>query len=148
MLSSSNKKHRIILDFNLITNSIDIEPYKQIKCLKEKASRLYHPIKDIIITHNNKDLTPHENVTIGEYFKNKNNIVLKVQERASVKKSTSIPIRQEVDGIECSCNKSFIKNYCRTCNEFICDYCKLDVIFVNQGKSSYASNYTNRYKQY
>jgi hypothetical protein len=130
MLHSSIKKYRIVLEYNLITNSIDVEPYKPIKCLREKAIRLFFPIKgEMKLTYNNKDLTPHETVTIGEYFKNKNNIIIKVIEVSSIKLNVSA-IKPESEVIECSCNKSPIKNYCRSCNEFICDNCKLNVKYI------------------
>jgi hypothetical protein len=128
MLNSSIKKYKIVLEYNLITHNIEIEPYRQIKNIRERVIKLFHGIKnDIILKYNNKDLTPNENVTLGEYFKNKTKLILKIiDSNKSNKEYTPIP-KPENENVDCSCSKSNVKNYCRSCNEFICENCKFNV---------------------
>ncbi len=130
MLHTNIKKYRFILEFNLISNSIDIESHKQIKYIKEKAIKLFYRTKnDLKLTYCNKDLTPYETISIGEYFKGKNNINIKLIE-CNVESRANTSYKEESHFIDCVCKRSQVKNFCRQCNQFLCDSCKIDVFIT------------------
>jgi hypothetical protein len=130
MLHSSIKKIRVNLEYASNNASIDVEPYRPIKYLKERASQLFYPIKfEMILLHSNKDLTSYDNISLGEYFKNKSNLTIKITLNLNKNKNVeSIPNNaQNEENYDCSCHKTKIKHFCRQCNEFVCETCRLNV---------------------
>jgi hypothetical protein len=80
-MSSYIKKIKISLEYNNSPVLLDVEPYRQIKFLKEKAGKIFYPLNfDIRLIYNNRDLSSCENLQIGEYFKNKGVIYIKVMQ--------------------------------------------------------------------
>lgn len=83
--SNSLKKIKINLDYLGKTIGIELEPYKTINQVKEKTRKLFFIINlEFKLIHSNKDLTPFDSITIGEYFKNKSKIYLKVVQLTNV----------------------------------------------------------------
>jgi len=77
--STTLKKLKVELDFSGKTMGIEFEPYKTIAQLKEKARKLFFIVNsETKLFHTNKDLTAFESITLGEYFKNKSKIYLKL----------------------------------------------------------------------
>jgi hypothetical protein len=151
MLHNSIKKIRVNLEYASNTAGIDVEPYRPIKYLKERASKLFYPIKfEMTLLHSNKDLTAYENVSLGEYFKNKSNITIKIILNLNKNKNTETNpaiTNKEVENFDCSCHQYKIKHFCRQCNEFLCESCRLNVSYINIDNSSLPSSSTYRYKQ-
>jgi hypothetical protein len=86
-MSSYIKKIKISLEYNNNPVLLDVEPYRQIKYLKEKAGKIFYPLNyEIRLIYNNKDLLNYENMQVGEYFKNKGVISIKVVQLISLAK--------------------------------------------------------------
>lgn len=79
--NSANSIKKIKVNFEYMGKSMEteIEPYRNIGYLKEKAKKMFFIINvEYKIIHSNKDLTPFESITLGDYFKNKSKIQVKV----------------------------------------------------------------------
>jgi hypothetical protein len=151
MLHNSIKKIRVNLEYESNNASIDVEPYRPIKYLKERASKLFYPIKfEMTLIHSNKDLTPYDNISLGEYFKNKANITVKVSLNLNKNKNsdsnTANIQKVELENFDCSCHKTIIKHFCRQCNEFVCETCRLNVTLIKIEYSSFPSSHSCEYK--
>jgi len=91
--SSSNTLKKIKFNLEYLGKSIgtETEPYKTISQLKEKTRKLFFIINlDFKLIHSNKDLTPFDSITIGDYFKNKSKIHIKVIQITNVNYSKEI----------------------------------------------------------
>jgi len=89
--SNSLKKIKINLDYLGKSIGIEIEPYKTIAQLKEKTRKIFFIINlEFKLIHSNKDLTPFDSITIGEYFKSKSKIHIKVIQLSNVNYSKEI----------------------------------------------------------
>jgi len=83
----TSKKIKVSMEYLRKTNNYDFEPYRTIDYLIEKAKKLFFIVKEEVkIIHNNKDLTPFKEISISEYFKNKNKIHLKMIQISNNKK--------------------------------------------------------------
>ncbi len=139
------KKVKVTLEYENNPVSIEVEPYRQIKYLKKRALKIFYPLNfEIKLYQANKDLTPYEQTTIGDYYKNKNLVHIKVVQIINFNKNgSSLPYRKSDDGdidvninpnqnqklleekYMCSCSQDLISYYCRTCNFFICKTCRM-----------------------
>jgi len=95
------KKIKINLEYKTQHIVIEIEPYKTLKNLKEKASKLFFPLSnDFKILMNNKDQSAYEDYQIGEIYKNKPNLNLKLidtDEYLQVKTEESFKIQDYIN---------------------------------------------------
>lgn len=75
-------KIKLQLEYDEKISIIDCEIYKPISFIYERAEQIYFPLKfskdNKIITFHSKDISSYSHLAIGEYFKNKNKISLKV----------------------------------------------------------------------
>ena len=79
MSINSIKKIKITLEYLTNSVNIEVEPYRPISYLREKAKKIYFPLNfEIKLIYSNKDLTPLDNITIGDFFKNKSTIFIKI----------------------------------------------------------------------
>jgi hypothetical protein len=113
----------------------EIEPYKKIKSLYDKAKDLFIHLKKIKLLHVNKDLNKYCDYSISDFIKNKNSIIITVEEEEIIfknplfkqnveKQSDSSKNIIQSDEFKCSlCEKNEIFSYCRNCNNFICKSC-------------------------
>jgi hypothetical protein len=113
----------------------EIEPYKKIKSLYDKAKDLFIHLKKIKLLHVNKDLNKYCEYSISDFIKNKNSIIITVEEEEIIFKNPSFKQNVEKhsdsskniiqsDEFKCSlCEKNEIFSYCRNCNNFICKSC-------------------------
>jgi len=89
--SKSLKKLKINLEYLGKTMGIEVEPYKTISQLKEKTRKLFFIVNlDFKLIHSNKDLTPFDSISLGEYFKNKSKIHLKLIQTSNLNYSKEI----------------------------------------------------------
>jgi hypothetical protein len=137
MLQNDFKKIKITLYYESKGVNIDVEPYKPLKFLKQRAAQIFYPLNfEVKISYCNKDLTQYDDVKIGEYFKNKSNITVKVYQiipetkeyRQNSPSQKGSPKQDKPEYI-CQCRKGLITNYCRECNEFHCKNCRANVNF-------------------
>jgi hypothetical protein len=135
MLQSGFKKLRIGLEYNNAVVNIEVEPYKPVKFLKQRAAQIFFPLNfEIRLSFCNKDLTPYDEINIGEYFKGKGNITIRVfqvipeggQHRQSPPKNIGVKSENKSEYI-CQCKKGLVASYCRECNEFLCKTCRSNV---------------------
>jgi hypothetical protein len=138
MFQNGFKKIKINLEYGTTIVNLEVEPYRPIKYLKQRASQIFYPLNfEVRVSYCNKDLTPFEEVNVGEYFKGKSNIAVKVfqivpetKERKlgnillpSIKSNTQLMKSEFI----CDCKKGLINSYCRECNEFHCKDCRANV---------------------
>lgn len=135
---TNSKKVKINLEFSGKNVSLELEPYRPIKFIKEKAAKIFYPCNfELKIIHINKDLTPFENVSIGDYFKNKNIISLKLVHIISLNSEKTNPTlkKEHIDVLNtsgsdklilCKCDNEIISYYCRICNVFLCRNCRMN----------------------
>ena len=120
------------------------------------ARKIIYPFKcDLKLLYANKDLTVFENMSIGEYFKNKNKVHVKIIQIISsnsnpysnpnsnsnskdVKTFFNKYVKENINfnrlnnsnspdkNILCSCSTDVISYYCRTCSLFICHVCRMN----------------------
>jgi len=88
-----NSKIVITFDYNGLISNTEMELFKPISYIKEKANSIFYSSKDakLKILYNGKDLKDHENQKICDYFLNKPKIKLKViKDEKSTKELSSI----------------------------------------------------------
>jgi len=121
-LYSTNIKFQI--EYQGMIKSTEIPPYKTIEYLIKIAKNLYFPIeKQIKILYNQTDIVPFSQRVLGDFFKRKNQIILKI---VPPDFNSNIPKLNETNFL-CECNKQNYSNYCRDCKMYICDSCRLNV---------------------
>ena len=126
-------KIKVTLEYSGRSITSEIVPYKTIKYLKELTKTLFYPIQgEVNLIYQNKDITKYGQYPLGEYFKNKNQIFIKViKQTKSVKeinrdndyKYNLIEIEKKKEYL-CICRNDLINNYCRNCKQFVCNNCR------------------------
>ena len=131
------KKLKINLEYEDRVIASEIPPYKTLKYIKTLAKKLFY-IKnaDIQLIYMNKDITGYENYLIGDFFKRKNQISIKIISLNINSKSTNnIKMKRlyilDKSNFKCICNRDLIANYCRNCKEFICNSCRINQVHIN-----------------
>lgn len=137
---TSGKKLKISLEYSGNVVNIEVEQYKPIKSLKERAGKIFYPLSDTRLVYNNKDLTPYESVALGDFFKNKQNIHIKVYHivnfnakeqnvnYAHLSNSPNVSYKSYAGNVAlCSCGNDTVAYYCRSDKSFICRSCRLNV---------------------
>lgn len=83
------KKAKIQLEYNTQIVNIDLEHYKTLGHIKDKAKQVFYPLSfdNKCLLMSNKDLSAFDNHLIGDYFKGKNFIHLKIGEKQKPKES-------------------------------------------------------------
>jgi hypothetical protein len=134
MSTSLYNKIKVTLEFSGRSVTSEIPPYKTIKYLKELTKTLFYPIQgEVNLIYQNKDITKYGQFSLGEYFKNKNQIFIKVVKQNKIikeinrendnNKYISIELEKNSEFL-CHCKNDLINNYCRNCKLFICNYCR------------------------
>ena len=126
-------KIKVTLEYSGRSITSEIVPYKTIKYLREITKTLFYPIQgEVNLIYQNKDITKYGQYPLGEFFKNKNQIFIKViKQTKSVKeinrdndyKYNLIEIEKKKEFL-CLCKNDLINNYCRNCKQFICNNCR------------------------
>ena len=127
------KKIKLNLEYEGRIITSEIPPYKPISYIKDLAKNIFYiKNKEIELIYVNKDITQYENYIIGDFFKRKNPITIKVQiQLINTNKSTIEIIKNKKYKLDksnffCSCGRDFIENYCRNCKDFICNLCRIN----------------------
>ena len=134
MSTSLYNKIKVTLEFSGRSVTSEIPPYKTIKYLKELTKTLFYPIQgEVNLIYQNKDITKYGQFSLGEYFKNKNQIFIKIVKQNKIikeinrendnNKYISIELEKNSEFL-CPCKNDLINNYCRNCKLFICNYCR------------------------
>ena len=132
-MSGIFNKIKVTLEYSGRSITSEIVPYKTIKYLREITKTLFYPIQgEVNLIYQNKDITKYGQYPLGEFFKNKNQIFIKViKQTKSVKeinrdndyKYNLIEIEKKKEFL-CLCKNDLINNYCRNCKQFICNNCR------------------------
>jgi hypothetical protein len=70
---------KITLKYQEECLSLEVEPYRTFSFIRDKAYTLFYPIHfKIKLTYLEKDLTPYENHQLGDFFKHKLSVLIKV----------------------------------------------------------------------
>ena len=148
-MSTNLKKIRCTLEFNGKTFMVSVPPYKRISFLKQQAHNFFYPItSEIKLVYQNKDITSHLNNLIGDIFRNKEAIYIRLFPldkdinitKTSLQKkknannqntynySLTKSTEPNVSGLKtfqlCTCKKGMIEYLCRSCKIFICSNCR------------------------
>ena len=87
----SNESIKVVLNYKNESYTIEVQKYKQLKVIKERAYKLFYPIKtDIDIKYNNKSLSSLLNQSIGMIFNDKSFVRLMIISIPGVSKSIKL----------------------------------------------------------
>lgn len=128
---------KMTINFNLLYQGkiikVKLPSYKSIYHLKELAKEACFILRqDIHLTYKNRDITKLDHCLLGDYFKSKNNIFIKVSSDSGsypVLTSTSRSIERPL--YLCTCRGDIIAHYCRDCKKFICNLCRVSEAHLN-----------------
>ena len=125
------QKIKVNIEYEGKIKSSEVPPYKPINFIKEVARDLFkNNISPLIkLKYNNKDLTQFEGNIIGDFFKRKNTINIKIEDSSSkylIESSDKKRNKNNKSRLLCLCNRDYIGSYCRNCKEFICNSCRVN----------------------
>ena len=132
--------------------STEIQPYKTIDYLIGIVKNLFYPIKSKIkILYNQTDIIPYNKYLIGDFFKLKTNIYLKIVSQYYNSNHNNIQNIQDINKPQninttfiCLCGRNLpVTFYCRNEKVFICNYCKFN---LNHEKHRTIKVDTNNYE--
>ena len=131
----SLKNIKINIEFEGKIKSTEIPPYKPISYINEIAMELFNSIKsEIKIFYDNQDISEYKEYIIGDFFKRKKVINIKIEE-LNPKKLNNLTNNKKSKinktSLICKCFRDQITNYCRNCKEFICNSCRVNSIHLN-----------------
>ena len=113
----------------------EIPPYKPIEYLIGIVKNLFYPVTSKIkILYNQSDIIPYGKYIIGDFFKLKTHISLKIVSQNYNSDSPHFQIKNKFNfpnenaAFMCSCGRNLISFYCRTSKAFICNYCRFNSI--------------------
>ena len=130
------KKIKVNLEYEGRIISSQVPPYKTLNYLKELAKNVFYLTNsEIQMIYSHKDITQFDNYIIGDFFKRKNPISIKINTLIINSKSTNDIRKKRKYKLDkanflCSCNRDLIANYCRNCKMFICNSCRINQIHI------------------
>ena len=96
MTSYLRQKIKTNLEYQGRRVTTDIPPYKTIKYIKKLTKNLFYPINsEIRLIYQHKDITPYEQSVIGDFFKRKNQIYIKILTYAPQQKERTLKYEEE-----------------------------------------------------
>ena len=122
--------------------STEIQPYKTIDYLIGIVKNLFYPINSKIkILYNQTDIIPYSKYLIGDFFKLKTNITLKIvsqyynsnqKDIQNIENMNNPNFQNKSTTFICSCGRNLpVTFYCRNEKVFICNYCKFNLNHEN-----------------
>ena len=103
----SNDIIKIVLSYQNQTYQIEVQKYKKLKSLKEKAYKLFYPIKyELELKYNNKSLTKFLDQSIGMLFSEKSFIRIVAQALPGVNRSMKLKPKIKIAGPLSPSNKN------------------------------------------
>ncbi len=132
----SLKNIKINIEYEGKIKSTEIPPYKPISYIKEIAMELFNSIQsEIKIFFCNQDISEYKEYIIGDFFKRKKVINIKIEELNPKIFNNNLTNNKKSKinktSLICKCFRDQITNYCRNCKEFICNTCRINSIHLN-----------------
>ena len=132
----SLKNIKINIEYEGKIKSTEIPPYKPISYIKEIAMELFNSIQsEIKIFFCNQDISEYKEYIIGDFFKRKKVINIKIEELNPKNFNNNLTNNKKSKisktSLICKCFRDQITNYCRNCKEFICNTCRINSIHLN-----------------
>jgi hypothetical protein len=130
----SLKNIKINIEYEGKIKSTEIPPYKPISYIKEIAMELFNSIQsEIKIFFCNQDISEYKEYIIGDFFKRKKVINIKIEELNPKINNLTNNKKSKINktSLICKCFRDQITNYCRNCKEFICNTCRINSIHLN-----------------
>ncbi len=130
------KKIKVNLEYEGRIISSQVPPYKTLNYIKELAKNVFYLTNsEIQMIYSHKDITQFDNYIIGDFFKRKNPISIKINTLIINSKSTNDIRKKRKYKLDkanflCTCNRDLIANYCRNCKMFICNSCRINQIHI------------------
>ena len=101
----SNDIIKVVLNYNNESYTIDVQRFKKLKYIKQKAYKYFYPIKtDIVIKYNNKSLDSLLDQSIGMIFNEKTFIRLMIFSLPVVRKSIKIKTKNNKKNLNLNIN--------------------------------------------
>ena len=133
---------KINVEYNGTISSLYVPPYKKVKYLKELIKKTHPKNFDVDrLIYQRKNISQNEELVLGEIFKNKLSINVKIVERKQhIKNSISMDIeskiidppinltKEEEKYFKCKCNQNLVNSYCRNCKKLLCNSCRINEI--------------------
>lgn len=147
---SSNEKIKINFTYNKEMITISGEPFATIGEMKQKAiQKFYQCPLNVHCFHVQKDISEHEDEEIAIFFKHKNikNIELvPVEDDENTEETQNKTNKNNIEN--CICGSKKICYYCRICQEFLCQNCRMNkkhknhlMVHVEQNREESAKLY-------
>lgn len=77
---NNSKIRRILIEFSGKSKLLNFQPYHKLEYIKQKAQSIFFMTEsNVLLKHNDIDLTPHEGKFVGDYFRNKFNLKLQLE---------------------------------------------------------------------
>ena len=130
----SLKNIKINIEYEGKIKSTEIPPYKPISYIKEIAMELFNSIQsEIKLFFGNQDISEYEEYIIGDFFKRKKVINIKIEELNPKINNLTNNKKSKINktSLICKCFRDEISNFCRNCKEFICNSCRVNSIHLN-----------------
>ena len=131
----SLKNIKVNIEYEGKKKSSEVPPYKPISYIKEIAMELFSSIQsEIKLFFGNQDISEYEEYIIGDFFKRKKMINIKVEELNPKEFNNITNINKNKinkTSLICKCFRDEISNFCRNCKEFICNSCRVNSIHLN-----------------
>ena len=132
---------------------VKLKPHQQIQAIKDLAARAFFLLREEIkLTFENRDISQYDVARVGEFFKGKKNIFIKVMLVAP--KQRKLPYTKQLNAAKTKCLCALCKEaasvaFCRKCALFLCDSCSesqahflhRNAVYEHKTKETSAKNY-------
>ena len=129
------KRIKVVLNYNNESYTIDVQRFKKLKYIKEKAYKYFYPIKtDIVIKYNNKSLDSLLEQSIGLIFNEKTFVRLMIFSLPGVSKSIKIKSKNYKKNLNLNINNVSKAN---NNNNYLISPNKNEILINNNSKIKY-----------
>ena len=145
----SNDIIKIVLSYQNQTYQIEVQKYKKLKSLKEKAYKLFYPIKyELELKYNNKSLTKFLDQSIGMLFGEKSFIRIVAQPLPGVNRSMKLKPKIKITGPLSPSNKNNNKSIEKNNRKEIDTSVNIKEIITNNNNLNSINSNNNSHRTY
>jgi hypothetical protein len=153
MKNTSINDLKFVIEYQTRQVPVKLKPHQQILDIKDLAARAFFLLREEIkLTFENRDISQYDVARVGEFFKGKKNIFIKVM--LVTPKQRKLPMSKQLNSTKAKCPCSLCKEassvvFCRKCAVFLCDTCSKsqahfmhrDAVYEHKTKETSAKNY-------
>lgn len=89
MLLFNSKRIKVHLDYKTNQFDVEVEPYQTMKCFKETISKVFYGLLHFKILYAGKEIQENDSAIVGDIFKNKINVSVKIIDSEYEKRITT-----------------------------------------------------------